>query len=599
MQNQPMLYNNAMLTTGTSTNRKVILLLFLINLFLISPLFLPNLSEINPWDEANYINKGRELVDLGQWPNFAGDPLVSIFYAVTYLPYQHSPYWLVQSCSLGRVILFTLLWWSAYLVASRLKRLVHPGTDGHNLSELIPSVMVGLLLVTPLSTEMLSFPSDPLFASLAGFGFWQLLSFYETRQYKHLGLASMFMSLAALSRNDGLILFAVLVGLVVILTIQEKSWRASGRALLAVILPFFLLIGGYVLFYGLRTGSFELGTMDRTYENFEAGQQVIYGGSGELSAVVEAKLEAQRVFGSAEDNNYSVFTAIRRHPQAYVQRLVAVAKSLPEKLLRAYGLRFAPILFLLALRGIIELVRQKKYMLLLLFCAWPLHLVTGFAITLFRTGHLQFPFYVVFALVCIGLTTLLQNIPQRGEAAIWLVVLLGLIIFGLVGNKLAIFYAAAVFLASLLAIYLAARQMKDHTYLTVALFILLAAGLILHGDYPSPKLRTLGAEAKEQAVVFMANNLEAGSLVASSSPGPVWMAKMKVANLTSTDVPTDRTPEEFLEWLRVQDIQAIYVDHTLYANSPRLWDLLKAQIGQGLERVFSGDEGDIQVLLVK
>lgn len=569
-------------------NRKIILLLFLINLLLISPLFLPNLSDINPWDEANYINKGRELVDLGQWPSFAGDPLVSIFYALTYLPYQHSPYWLVQSCSLGRVLLFSLLWFSAYLVATRLKRFAPP------------AIMVGMLLVTPLAADMLSFPSDPLFASLAGFSFWQLLGYFDTRQNKHLWLASLFMGLAALARNDGLFLFLILFGLAILLALREKSWRALGRAVLGVTVPFILLVGGYVLFYGLRTGDYSLGTLQRTYINFEAGQQVVYGGSGELSAVVEARLEAQRLFGTAEENGNSVFRAIKRNPSAYIQRLVAVTKSLPDKVLHAYGLRFAAVLLLLAVRGFIELIRQKQRLLLVLLCIWPLHLATGFVITLFRTGHLQFPFYIVFGLACIGLMALLSTLHTRREPTIWLVVLLGLVIFGLVDNKLAITYGAGIFLLALLAVYLTLREtLTSPQHLAIALLILLAGGLILHGDYPSPKIRTLGTDSKEQAVVFMADNLPAGSLVACSSPGPVWMAKMKVANLTSTDVPTNRTPQEFLDWLRVQNIQAIYVDHTLYTNSPRLWSLLEAQIGAGLERVFSADQGDIQVLLVK
>jgi hypothetical protein len=148
-------------------SRKVLILFFLVNLFLLSPLFLPHLSEINPWDEANYVNKGRELVDLGDWPNYAGNPLVSIFYAITYLPFHSSPYWLIHSDSLGRMLLFSLLWWSAVLTAGRLK---HPAAQG---------ITAGLLLVTPLAGEMLTFPSDPLFAGLAGLSLWQLTGYLD------------------------------------------------------------------------------------------------------------------------------------------------------------------------------------------------------------------------------------------------------------------------------------------------------------------------------------------------------------------------------------------------------------------------------------
>jgi hypothetical protein len=48
-----------------------------------------------------------------------------------------------------------------------------------------------------------------------------------------------------------------------------------------------------------------------------------------------------------------------------------------------------------------------------------------------------------------------------------------------------------------------------------------------------------------------------------------------------------------------QGIRAVLVDHSLSSENPRLWELIQPQIGTSLERVFSGDGGDIQVLLVK
>ncbi|MBN2147971.1 MAG: hypothetical protein JW726_11310, partial [Anaerolineales bacterium] len=173
-------------------------------------------------------------------------------------------------------------------------------------------------------------------------------------------------------------------------------------------------------------------------------------------------------------------------------------------------------------------------------------------------------------------------------------------LWGLIDNKLAVYYGAAVLLVALLVIYLLRKALQPQPIgSSLALLILFAGGLVLHGDYPSPKNRLLGGEAKEQAVVFLSQQFEEGTLVASSSPGPVWMAKMEVANLTSTDVPLDRTPEAFVEWLDSQQVQAVFVDQTLSSNNPKLWGLLEAQIGIGLERIFSADEGDIQILRIK
>ncbi len=77
------------------------------------------------------------------------------------------------------------------------------------------------------------------------------------------------------------------------------------------------------------------------------------------------------------------------------------------------------------------------------------------------------------------------------------------------------------------------------------------------------------------------------------------MAKMDYAGLASDDVPTGRTDQGFLDWMIGNNIEAVYVDHSLYRENPVIWEMIKPQIGKGLERIYSGDEGDIQVLLVK
>ena len=571
-------------------SRKVLILFFLVNLFLLSPLFLPHLSEINPWDEANYVNKGRELVDLGEWPNYAGNPLVSVFYAITYLPFRNSPFWLIHSDSLGRVLLFSLIWWSAVLIAGRLK---HP---------LVQGITAGLLLVTPLAGEMLTFPSDPLFAGLAGLSLWQLTGYLDDRRPRRIALASLFLGLAALARNDGLILFLIFFVLALLITLREKNWRSTGRAALAALLPFAVLVGGYVIIYGLSTGDYRLGTLERTYLNFEAGQEVITKPTGELNEVVQARSKAQEYFGSAEENDYSVLRAIQRNPQRYLERLSALLLELPERLLRAYGIRFGALLFLLATCGAWELFQRKQYWLLAALLLWPIHLVTGLVITIFRIGHLRFHFYIVFGLAALGLAVLLKKVIEAVPRRLLVEggILLALGFFGIIANKLAIYYGVAVLLAALLVIYVLRKSIQTQPDgMALALLILLAGGFILHGAYPSPQRRVLGSEAKEQAVVFLSQRFAEGTLVASSSPGPVWMAKMKVANLTSTDVPLDRTPEAFVDWLRSQDIQAVFVDQTLSSNSSILWGLLEAQIGTGLERIFSADQGDIQILQIK
>jgi hypothetical protein len=566
-----------------NSEHQVAFALFLVNFFLVFAFFLPNLVDINPWDESAYVRCGQLLIDEGKFPSYGGNPVTCIFFGLTYLPFKNSVFWMVQSISLARAILFIFLWIGLYMVA-------------WELTDFAPAeIALGIFLVTPLSLEMLRFPSDPLFASFAALSLWQLLKYEHSGIRKYLVFSSLFLAMAALARNDGLILFVIFLFLSILI-----SWRRKDlwRSVLCSLTPFIALLGGYILLYGLATGNYRLGTMERTYENFESGQQVIYSGEGDFSPVIESRLEAQKLFGTAEENNYSVFRAIARNPQAYTERLIAVIKHLPQLLLNAYGKRFAVILFILAVRGVVELVRRKEVLLLLTLLLWPMHLATGLVITLFRTGHLQFAYYIVFLLASIGLFALLSNLRSRIEVG-WATLLFGgLCIYSILDNKLAIFYGVAIFIISLWILYIYQGQKREQLK-PFMLLLLLCGGIIIRGEFPSPKLRVLGSDPKEQAVMFMMENFPPEASLAAAAPGVVWAAKLNCAILASGDVPQERTTEGFMQWLRDQGIEGIYVDHNLYNGLPTIWDAIEPQIGVGLERIFEVDRGNYQILVFK
>ena len=556
---------------------------FLVNFYLVSAAFFPNLSEINAWDEATYVNGGRLLLD-GHWPLLSNSPLGTVFYAVASFPYADTALWLVHSVSLGRVVLFALLWTGAMAVAWQLSDLASP------------LIMTGLLFVTKIPVSILNFPSDPLFVAFAALGFSQLLAFYRTRSVNRLWLASVFVGLSAMARNDGLILGVALIAATLILTLRERNFW---KPLLVSAAPFMILIGGYVLFYGLRTGDFAMGTIERTYDNFEAGPQTIYGGAGEINPVLEAKLEARRVFGTAEENRYSVFRAILRNPSVYLQRLVSETSKLPRQLLNAYGIRIAAPVFLFAVRGLYDLLRQKKYRLTVLFLLWATPILSGFIITIFRDGHLQFPFYLVYSLAAIGLTAAVGNLGNRREQIFWIVALVGFMAYGVVDRKPAVTYGVFLLLAVFVIIRIGWGTMNLRPNAWVAAMLLFfAGGIILHGDYAGPKVRVLGQAADERGVLFMIEEFPEGTRVAAGSPGPIIAANMTYMGLASLDVPRFDDSKEFLDWMRGQDIKAIYVDHSLSSDNPFFWELISSEIGQELERGFVADEGDIQVLLI-
>jgi hypothetical protein len=204
---------------------------------------------------------------------------------------------------------------------------------------------------------------------------------------------------------------------------------------------------------------------------------------------------------------------------------------------------------------------------------------------------------VLFGLAALGLSVLSKSTTSRKEKLAWSVLLLLLSAYGWFDAKLAIYYGAAVFLVALWAGWsLLGKFGEGEVPQAAFLLIALSAGLIIAGEQPSPVLRTLGTEAKEQAVVYLNAHLKAGSKVAAGAPGVPWASKMEFANLSAPDVPVGRTPDHFIDWLVSQNVQMIYVDHNLYNSNPTVWDLLKPEIGGRLERVFVADEGDVQIL---
>jgi len=560
----------------TSTNA---LLLFSLNGFLVFAFFLPNLSDINPWDEAAYYHAGMSLIEHGDWPQLAGNPLTTLFFGLTYLPFTSSIHWMIYSISLGRIILFALLWLGTYLMAKEVEDFASP------------LVVLGFLFVTPLTLEMLRFPSDPLFAALSALSLWQLLKFRKHPELIHLIFASSFMALAGLARNDGLVQFVILVVLSAVLAFRKTIWW---RSLGSVTIPFLVIVGGYVLLLGVSTGDFNLGVSERTYSNFESGQQIIYSGPGELGQVIESRIEARRIFGTREENKNSVLRAISNNPGAYIDRLIATIQKLPTTGLEAYGKRFTVVIFYFVIRGMVALIRKKQYLLLVILVLWPLHLLTGFIITLIRSGHLQFPFYVVFVLASIGLTATISNLGSQWERLVITIALLGFSGYGLLDNKLAIFYGAALTLIAIWIIIFS-RKLGYPTKLE-AFLVVLAVGIIVRGGYPSPKLPVLGVDPKEQAVVFLSETFQEGTFVGAGSPGVVWAAKMKYAGLNSSDVPVNRSSEEFIDWMRDQGIEIVYIDHSLYNSAPRVWELIEPQIGLSLDRLFILERGNFQIL---
>ncbi len=559
-------------------------LLFIINLVLIYPLMLISLKDLGPFDEMVYIDRGRQLAE-GTLPEFAGNPLLTLLYAVTYLPFRTSPFWIVHSACAARLILFALTWLACYLVAKEYQRFASP------------FIAAGLLVVSPLLTDLFLNPSDALFAGLSGLTFWQVLKYYNARDHRYVWQASTLLGLAALSRNDGLILIPIFLFLsLLIARNSERSIKQYLQVFAASVTPCVLLIGGYVLLYGSLTGDFKLGTARRTYMAFEQGQPLqTQPEAGPLT--IEAQLQAREVFGTPEENEYSIIQAIRGNPQAYFERLKRIITRLPSTLLHAYHLRLGALIFLFALIGITELLRKRALLLTTITLLWPAHLAVYF-LTFFRGGYMLLPFFIPISLAAIGLHVTVKRFDSNRHKWLISLALVMLCIYGLEDEKLAIFLGALVFLFGLWAIWIVLSGRNEIVNKPlVGLLAIMCLGLVLREPYPSPGIRSLGSSSDEQALVFMIDNLEPGSRVVSYAPGHVLAASMTYVRFPEELRQYD-TGVELYAWLIENDIDAIHSINLLRNQEAHIWGLVEEQIGINLERAFRQDPGDIQVILV-
>lgn len=565
------------------TEQLFVLLLFGLNVFLILYRFFPTLRDLNLWDEAVYIQTGKRLAE-GQLTSFARNPLVGLLYGLTYLPFLHSPFWMMQSAMLGRFILFGLLWLSAYLVARQLAGVLRP------------LLLAGFLFLFPVLNAILDNPSDALFAALSGFTFWQVLRFHHTRDTRHLWLASLFAGLSALARNDGVTLFVIFLA---ISLLYLKAAPAKWNNLLAAVLPFTLLVGGYLLLYGLVTGDFNLGVRERSYVAFQQGQVQVYTPDGSCLQTVTkcAVAEAQRIYGTPQENGNSILKAISRSPGSFLGRVLNTLRNLPEMVYSAYGKREGYLVLFLALVGVYELIRRRNFSILGLLLGWLLYLGVYF-ITFFRIGYLQTPYFIVLGLGVIGLQAIMNGLADRRETLIWSAVLLGLALVGIIRPLNYLYFSMLILLAGLWMARMFLQTQKDTPDRQLgALFIVLGAILLVRGTFNPPDIQARGEIPEEQALLVLQDRLPENSPVAAGAPGATWAARMEYVGLVDAEFVVS-SGEELHAQLNSLGVKAIYVDSYLTRQNPYVWGLIEAGIGQFYEEIFSGRDGSIRILLV-
>jgi len=556
----------------------IVVPVFFLTLILEMVHFFPNLQDINIWDEATYIYNGYLLLTTGHLPQLAGSPLSSVLYALTTLPVQHSRNFFVLSDAIGRILLFSFIFFSAYLVARELKPFANPW------------VMLGFVFIVPVASTMFLFPSDMLFAGFSGLAFWQMLAFYNHRKIKHLWWASALMGLGTLARAEGLILIGVMLIVALLIVFPDKKWY---RYVMAVLIPFIVLVGGYILIYGAATGDFRTGLPERTYNNFESGQEGIYSQTGVFIPTISARLEAREAFGTPEENDNSVLKAISRNPRVYWQRLRRMGSVFLNMAIKAYGNKFILIYLWLSIRGIVALIRKNHFSLVLMGMLWFVPWGVGFLNTFIREGYFMMSYFVVFVFSSIGLTAIINNFGSKTERLGLVIGSLGVLLIGALLQNTSMLYRNGLFIFALglfTILWLRGKLLSE--WRVQAFWIIFAMALIMRGGYPSPELPSYGRTDVERSVYVLQDSLPVGSGVLAGAPANIWAARMTYYGINSYDIPEFINAEDFLDWMQVQGMDAVYVDQ----HFPQVYrEYVNALIGDVLTEIYATPENDILI----
>jgi hypothetical protein len=545
------------------------------------PYFLPNLSEIAPWDETYYLLSGKNLI-AGQIPALGGSPMSAIFYALCYLPFRNSPYWLVHANSLGRFLLFSGLFLGIWQVGKALKKYFNP------------LILFGFLFLSPILTQTYEYPADALFITISALAFSHAVRFLETKQCKHLVWASFCLGAGMLTRGDALFISLPFFILMVVASWKQHKWW---RLIITAVLPFLAVTVGYLLVRGLITGDFNTGMAEYSYTVFEQGQEAdLPGGDQRFGNPTESYYIARERFGTPEENDYSVFKAIMRNPTAYLSRVKGVLSWVPGLYLNAYYRRYTPLITLLAVRGLIALLRKKKNSLAILHLIWILPIGAGILRTLYRQAYFQMFLFVIFSLAALGLKALLDNLRKGWEVLAWAGALIGMLVLASLKGEAGIQFAMMIYLGWLVLSLLLAKKARElPNWQSMAMLLLLAVGFMLKVDYLIYEPRVLGEDYREQASLVLREVTDPNSQVLTGTPSVVFMAEREVANISAADIPEFESSDEFIQWMAVQDFEAIYLDR----EAPGFfWDLIFELLGKALTQVWASDDGEAYIFLL-
>jgi hypothetical protein len=387
---------------------------------------LPVLSVMFPsLDDSGYLFDGVRLVEQGTWMPLGSGPLSGILNGIIYLFLPHDHMLLGYDSILRRTVLLIAIMAAAGIAG----RAVGGKWAGWG-------AMAVAAVARPVTT-ILMVTADSLYAALAGLSFAFLLSGWikERKGGGSMRIAlwiaiGLLLGLAALTRLDGLLLGLILIP---VLWFFRGRNRSSARDALSFAGGFVAPVVLYILIFAAATGSWDPQIGRRSYLAFEQGHNFLYTDRYE----VVPSPSAADLYGSAEENGYSVLRAIARNPQAFLRRVPRVAANAIRMFSDAYSILGGALFLFLATGGAAVLWKGPRRAVLGLALLWCLPLL-GYALASYRPGFFGMLFPVLLTLVVAGSVPVVENLRSLWKTEqVSLLVVWVLVAAGMLGSQLA------------------------------------------------------------------------------------------------------------------------------------------------------------------
>jgi len=565
---------------GNGRELLVVLLLLVVNLALVAPDLMTPFAEVNPYDEAKYVDSGRSLLLL-EMRDLSWGPIVAFVYAPLHIVLGGYADWFLLEIWAGRILLYAGLWLATLYLASRFRDRFHP------------FVAAGILFVSIVFIPVVENQSDAVFVILTCVALAAVFDFLRTKRLIHVGVASLLIGAGVLARVESILLIPILAGLAIAAGRRHHAW---GRILATALGPSLAILGIYALVgFGLTGDLHHLDLGGKAWDSFEVNQSVLTGGDLE-----QGRLETRRLFGTQEENNGSVLRAVSRNPAAFARRIVANIGGIPDSYFAFYGKRLGPALLLLSGWGIYRLFRRREVWPLLALGLWT---VPAFVSLAFLPRHLVPQVsYLPIVLASAGLCVPFVAESSQTERLLFTLSVAAFTLVGWFGLKPALVLGGVMMLVSLSIIWLQRDLLaQDGRTPVVPFLIMFAAALILRGEFAYPNYPRAGASSMEQVVHLMQASLPPGSIVLERVPLPALAAEMvalESSALAEASHPALQSPAALCAWLREEDVKGVYLDQSLISSAGHLADLVNRLVGSGLS-VVGGSPDSSPVLVVE